>query len=57
MKTHVHLSKSYFGIGKCTDPSLSKSYCCTGGDYPTAHNGVEGYCKRTYLLEIEEVEG
>lgn len=57
MKTSVHFSKSYFGVDACVDVAATKSCCLTSGDYPTVHSGgVEGFCKRTYLLDIEVLE-
>lgn len=58
LKTSIHTSSGYFGIDKCHNPAMVKSCCLTSGDYPTQNQGgVEGFTKRTYLLEIEEVEG
>ena len=57
LKTSVHTSSGYFGIDRCHNPSRVKSCCLTSGDYPTQHGGrVEGFTKRTYLMEIEEIE-
>ena len=55
-KTSVHTSSTFFRIDKLQDISNVKSCCLTRADYPTiSKGGVEGFTKRTYILEYEEI--
>lgn len=51
-KTSVHTCNTdNFGIDPLQNPKTAKACCLTSTDYPS----TEGYTKRTYILEVEDL--
>lgn len=55
-KTSVHTCNTdNFGIDPLQNPKKAKACCFASANYPTAKGGTEGYTKRTYILEVEDL--